>query len=270
MDNVQYIQDHGNTFDTGTGKHHLVLYRASSGAYVFGAGTVQWVWGLDPFHDLQYPHQRNKYVTRAEIDSQGIEPVVAQATVNIFADMGVQPSTLRADELGLVYASKTTDGEPPTSAILATMVGELSKSIIVVSEAADGGGGVVAGLEVSFDGGVRFHPSERMAADAVLAETRAKVEYFRANPESAQIMAPEFQFAEALLGVLQHKVGQESLREVWVCKWGATPGEAHYDDPWSFYRAYGQAFNFMTRAVDDSCNIEAMHDSAKWHHKDEF
>lgn len=30
VDNVQYIQDHGNTFDTGTGKHTVVLYRAKS------------------------------------------------------------------------------------------------------------------------------------------------------------------------------------------------------------------------------------------------
>ena len=27
--------------------HHLTLYRAPSGALVFGAGTVQWAWGLD-------------------------------------------------------------------------------------------------------------------------------------------------------------------------------------------------------------------------------
>ena len=30
-----------------TATHHLTLYRAPSGALVFGAGTVQWAWGLD-------------------------------------------------------------------------------------------------------------------------------------------------------------------------------------------------------------------------------
>ena len=32
---------------TATVTHHLTLYRAPSGAQVFGAGTVQWSWGLD-------------------------------------------------------------------------------------------------------------------------------------------------------------------------------------------------------------------------------
>ena len=35
----------------------LTLYRASSGALVFDAGTVQWAWGLesDPRRRLQHP-----------------------------------------------------------------------------------------------------------------------------------------------------------------------------------------------------------------------
>ena len=41
----------GNTFGTGNAVHHLTLYRAPSGALVFGAGTVQWAWGLDSHHD---------------------------------------------------------------------------------------------------------------------------------------------------------------------------------------------------------------------------
>src|SRR5205823_13159701 len=31
--------------------HHVTMYRASSGALVFGTGTVQWAWGLDSHHD---------------------------------------------------------------------------------------------------------------------------------------------------------------------------------------------------------------------------
>ena len=40
--------DYGSTTQLGgTATHHLTLYRAPSGALVFGAGTVQWSWGLD-------------------------------------------------------------------------------------------------------------------------------------------------------------------------------------------------------------------------------
>ena len=44
-------QDYGSTYGNGTATHHLTLYRAASGALVFGAGTVQWSWGLDATHD---------------------------------------------------------------------------------------------------------------------------------------------------------------------------------------------------------------------------
>ena len=54
--------------------HHLTLYRAASGALVFGAGTVQWSWGLDGA------------TTRTAAG-----PDMQQATVNLFADQGVQP-----------------------------------------------------------------------------------------------------------------------------------------------------------------------------------
>ena len=43
----QYLLDYGNTTGPGTATHHLTLYRAPSGALVFGAGTMRWSWGLD-------------------------------------------------------------------------------------------------------------------------------------------------------------------------------------------------------------------------------
>ena len=43
----EHIIDYGNTFPPGLATHHLTLYRHASGALVFGAGTVQWAWGLD-------------------------------------------------------------------------------------------------------------------------------------------------------------------------------------------------------------------------------
>ena len=65
---------------SGTATHYLTLYRHASGALVFGAGTVQWAWGLDANHDR--PARRST-------------PSMQQATVNLFADMGVQPATLQ-------------------------------------------------------------------------------------------------------------------------------------------------------------------------------
>ena len=43
---------------TAGGKNHkMSLYRAPSGALVFGAGTVQWSWGLDGTHDRGGSHR---------------------------------------------------------------------------------------------------------------------------------------------------------------------------------------------------------------------
>jgi hypothetical protein len=49
--NVQILLDYGSTYGSGSATHRLTLYRHSSGALVFGAGTVQWSWGLDSDHD---------------------------------------------------------------------------------------------------------------------------------------------------------------------------------------------------------------------------
>src|SRR4029077_2758973 len=48
---VEKIVDYGATVGIGTATHSLTLYRHNSRALVFGAGTVQWSWGLDPTHD---------------------------------------------------------------------------------------------------------------------------------------------------------------------------------------------------------------------------
>jgi hypothetical protein len=49
---VEIFTDYGSTTEFGrTATHNLVMYRAPSGARVFGAGTVQWAWGLDDFNE---------------------------------------------------------------------------------------------------------------------------------------------------------------------------------------------------------------------------
>src|SRR5882672_9346422 len=131
-------------FGNATATHHLSMYRAPSGALVFGAGTVQWSWGLDATHDLSG--------TSADVNMQ-------QATVNLLADMGVQPATLQG---GLVPAVASTDTTPPTSAITSPSSGSTvspGSSVTISGTAVDSGGGVVGAVEISADGGTTWHPA---------------------------------------------------------------------------------------------------------------
>lgn len=138
----QYIQDYGSTYAPGTATHHLTLYRAASGALVFGAGSIQWVWGLDEMHDR---------------GNEPPDPRIQQAMVNLFADMDVQPETLQVE---LAAAIASTDTTPPTSAIASPLDGASVAGLVTISgSAADIGGGVVGGVEVSTDGGATWHPA---------------------------------------------------------------------------------------------------------------
>ncbi len=79
--------------------------------------------------------------------------------MNLLADMGVQPVTLQS---GLVPATRSTDITPPTSIITAPTAGSSfpnGSTVTITGTAADAGGGVVAGVEVSVDGGVTWHPA---------------------------------------------------------------------------------------------------------------
>ncbi|MEU8042501.1 DUF4082 domain-containing protein [Streptosporangium sp. NPDC049078] len=140
----KYLLDYGSTYGLGTANHNLTLYRASSGALVFGAGTIQWSWGLDANHD--------RAGTPTDIRMQ-------QATVNLLADMHSQPASLQP---GLVPATASTDTSPPTSTITSPSSGaalpELT-TVVIKGTATDTGGGVVAGIEVSTDGGNRWFPA---------------------------------------------------------------------------------------------------------------
>lgn len=139
----QYLTDYGSVVVPGTTEHHVTLYKAASGALVFGAGTIQWGWGLDQEHDGD----------GAPADSR-----MQQAQVNLLADMGAQPSTLMA---GLVRSSKSTDTTPPTTTITSPAAGASvpAGSSITVSGTASDVGGRVAGVEVSLDGGTSWHPA---------------------------------------------------------------------------------------------------------------
>jgi len=121
--------------------HKLSLYRYQpSNALVFGAGTVQWSWGLDGNHD------------RPGTPSLAMQ----QATLNLLTDMGVVPATKQAD---LVTPTGAPDVTRPYSLISAPAEGatvNAGSSVIISGTAADAGGGVVAGVDVSVDGGVTW------------------------------------------------------------------------------------------------------------------
>ncbi|TWG92922.1 CshA-type fibril repeat protein [Mesorhizobium sp. J18] len=133
-----YLRDYGTSIGSADVTHSLTMYRAESGALVFGAGTVFWSWGLDSNH--QGP-------------ATPTDPNVQQAMVNMFADMGIQPTTLDAS---LILATQSTDSSKPTSTITTPIVGASfveGQRVTVTGTAQDFGGGRVAGIEISVDGG---------------------------------------------------------------------------------------------------------------------
>ncbi len=174
----QYLLDYGNTVAPGTTTHHLTLYRAASGALVFGAGTVNWGWGLDSVHDGT---------------QQPADPRMQQATVNLLADMGVQPQTLIS---GLVPASKSTDTQAPTAVMTAPAANSSipeGSLVTVTGTASDAGGGRVAGVEVSLDAGRTWHPATGTANfsyTGILSGTGAGAVQARATDDSANMQSP--------------------------------------------------------------------------------
>jgi hypothetical protein len=134
------LQDYGSTYGAGSVTHSLTMYRHASGALVFGAGTVQWSWGLDDGHD------------RAPTPT---DPSMRQATINLLADMGVQPATLQSS---LLAANPSTDTTAPQSTITPPGAVETGQLVTLAGTASDVGG-VVAGVEVSVDNGATWHPA---------------------------------------------------------------------------------------------------------------
>jgi hypothetical protein len=120
--------------------HKLSMYRHPSGALVFGAGTVQWSWGLDNIHDS---------------GNAPASPAMQQATVNLFADMGVQPGSLMA---GLTATTASTDFTAPQTSIAFPVNGANlpGGTALTISGTASDAGGIVAGVEVSVDGGTTW------------------------------------------------------------------------------------------------------------------
>ncbi len=173
----QRILDHGSSYGPGIATHNLSLHRAPSGALVFGAGTVQWAWGLDSTHD------------------RGPAPSdirIQQATVNLLADMGVQPEALQP---GLVAAIQSTDTIPPAATIDDPLAGEVfpvGSAVTVSGAAVDSGGGVVGAVEVSFDNGATWLPANGLESWSISWVPAAAGEHMlrvRATDDSANLSA---------------------------------------------------------------------------------
>jgi N,N-dimethylformamidase beta subunit-like, C-terminal/Domain of unknown function (DUF4082)/Bacterial Ig-like domain/Bacterial Ig domain len=148
-----YLQDYGSTYGPGTATHSLTLYRHGSGAMVFSAAATRWSWGLDNNHD--------------QSDAPTIPPPDAnmrQVTVNLFADMGVQAATLQP---GLVSSPQSTDTLPPVATITSPTAGAtviLGNTVNITGTASDAGGGLVAGVNVSVDGGTTWGAATGISA----------------------------------------------------------------------------------------------------------
>ena len=139
---AEALKDYGSTVGPATVTQNMTEYRAASGALVFSAGTIDWSWGLDSTHDGVGP--------AASVDVQ-------QATVNILADMGAQAGTLL---LALKPAAQSTDTTPPVATITSPAAGANignGQVVTVTGSATDAGGGIVAAVEVSLDGGQSWH-----------------------------------------------------------------------------------------------------------------
>ncbi|SMD25523.1 DUF4082 domain-containing protein [Lentzea albidocapillata] len=143
VDGYYALKNWGDQYGSSNETHAITYYKAASGALVFGAGTVQWAWGVDDEH---------AFLTNTPTSDIRMK----QATVNFLADMGVQPATLQGD---LVAATASTDKTAPVVSITnvpaQSTVGQPYTFSGTVTDAA----GQVAGVEVSTDGGNRWHPA---------------------------------------------------------------------------------------------------------------
>ena len=120
--------------------HKLSIYKNASGALIFGAGTVQWSWGLDAGHDR---------------GSLPPSPDMQQATINLLGDMGTLPQSLQS---GMVLPVLSTDLIAPSITISSPASGTnvvINNGTTIKGTAADPGG-AVGGVEISFDGGATW------------------------------------------------------------------------------------------------------------------
>ncbi|WP_239169999.1 DUF4082 domain-containing protein [Actinoplanes xinjiangensis] len=132
------LLDEGNNYGNGVATHSVVMYRDQvSNALVFGAGTVQWSWGLSALHTGPASSE---------------DPRMQQATANVLADMDSLPKTLQSN---LTMPTKSTDTVGPVVNIAAPTTGATVPvlSAFTISGTASDTAGQLGRVEVSVDGG---------------------------------------------------------------------------------------------------------------------
>ena len=145
VNDITKLTDQGATYGPGSATHSATLYRHASGALVVRRRHGPVVMGSRLRHDRG-------------VDAA--DPVLRQATVNLFTDMGVLPATLQS---GLTASQLPADSLPPTTTLTSPASGAFIVSggnIIVAGTATENGGGVVAGVEVSTDNGATWHRAD--------------------------------------------------------------------------------------------------------------
>ncbi len=177
-DSSNILLDEGVTYGVGSVKHSLTMYRHPSGALVFSTGTYGWSWGLDNHHD------------NTNLGSS-TDASMQQATVNLLADMGIQPVSLEAN---LLAATASTDNSPPASTITSPTAGSTitAGAMVTISGTASDAGGVVAGVEVSTDGGASWHPASGLGTWIYpwIASANSSVIRSRAVDDSGNLETP--------------------------------------------------------------------------------
>ena len=112
---------------------------------------MQWSWGLDPHHDTVTgipPEKSSPTNIRIGRDQLGAEPDIIQATLNLFADMGVTP----AAQSGVGLPMRSED-------VTAPVITSIDLNEDLISLQVEDEGGVVAAVEFSLDGET-WHPAD--------------------------------------------------------------------------------------------------------------
>ena len=114
-----------------------------------------------------------------------------QATVNLFADMGVQPATLQAGLLprdGLDRHDRA-DLDDHLAGRRCDVSGR--HAVTITGTATDAGGGVVGGVEVSVDGGATWHPAAGRATWTYTWTPRCERHRHAARPRRGRQRQPD-------------------------------------------------------------------------------
>lgn len=129
-----------NTVQTGL-THKMSLYKYSSGALIFSAGTMNFAWGLDGTHDN---------------GTSDVSADMQQFTVNLFHDMGVEAGSIQAN---LVVPTIAYDVLAPSTTITSPLhnAAVSGESVTITGTSIDNGTGAVAGVEVSIDNGLTWN-----------------------------------------------------------------------------------------------------------------